>query len=93
MSVFGFEDSFHITEPLLEETPLTAWVGISLLGRKNPFSVKIGIYHSYNSFISCHIPQYYGELGKTKLFSSKFSSMTDNELIPFIFFLASNQRC
>ena len=26
MSVFGFEDSFHITEPLLEGTPLTAWV-------------------------------------------------------------------
>ena len=26
MSVFGFEDSFHIAEPLLEGTPLTAWV-------------------------------------------------------------------
>ena len=26
MSVFGFEGSFHITEPLLEGTPLTAWV-------------------------------------------------------------------
>ena len=26
MSVFGSEDSFHITEPLLEGTPLTAWV-------------------------------------------------------------------
>ena len=26
MSVFGFENSFHITEPLLEGTPLTAWV-------------------------------------------------------------------
>ena len=26
MSVFGFEDSFHITEPMLEGTPLTAWV-------------------------------------------------------------------
>lgn len=26
MSVFGFEDSFHITKPLLEGTPLTAWV-------------------------------------------------------------------
>ena len=26
MAVFGFEDSFHIAEPLLEGTPLTAWV-------------------------------------------------------------------
>ena len=26
MSVFGFEDSFHITEPILSGTPLTAWV-------------------------------------------------------------------
>lgn len=26
MSVFGFEDSFHIAEPILDGTPLTAWV-------------------------------------------------------------------
>ena len=26
MSVFGLEESFNITEPLLEGTPLTAWV-------------------------------------------------------------------
>ena len=26
MSVFGFEDSFHIVEPILSGTPLTAWV-------------------------------------------------------------------
>ena len=26
MSVFGFSDSFHIVEPMLSETPLTAWV-------------------------------------------------------------------
>lgn len=26
MSVFGFEDSFHIAEPILPGTPLTAWV-------------------------------------------------------------------
>ena len=26
MSVFGFPDSFHIVEPILSETPLTAWV-------------------------------------------------------------------
>jgi len=26
MSVFGFSDSFHIVEPMLEGTPLTAWV-------------------------------------------------------------------
>ena len=30
MSIFGFEDSFHITEPLLEGTPLTAWVTASM---------------------------------------------------------------
>ena len=41
MSVFGFSDAFHIAEPILEGTPLTAWVmaplymvgyGIVLLG-------------------------------------------------------------
>jgi len=26
MAVFGFSDSFHIAEPMLEGTPLTAWV-------------------------------------------------------------------
>lgn len=26
MSVFGFSDSFHIVEPMLDGTPLTAWV-------------------------------------------------------------------
>ena len=26
MSVFGFRDSFHIVEPMLDGTPLTAWV-------------------------------------------------------------------
>ena len=26
MSVFGFQDSFHIVEPMLDGTPLTAWV-------------------------------------------------------------------
>lgn len=26
MAVFGFSDSFHIVEPMLEGTPLTAWV-------------------------------------------------------------------
>ena len=26
MSVFGFADAFHIVEPMLEGTPLTAWV-------------------------------------------------------------------
>ncbi|MBQ4108857.1 MAG: hypothetical protein IJC80_05610 [Clostridia bacterium] len=26
MSVFGFSDSFHIAEPILSGTPLTAWV-------------------------------------------------------------------
>ena len=26
MSVFGFSDSFHIVEPILSDTPLTAWV-------------------------------------------------------------------
>ena len=26
MSVFGFSDSFHIAEPILSDTPLTAWV-------------------------------------------------------------------
>lgn len=26
MAVFGFSDSFHIVEPMLDETPLTAWV-------------------------------------------------------------------
>lgn len=26
MSVFGFNDSFHIVEPMLSNTPLTAWV-------------------------------------------------------------------
>ena len=26
MSVFGFTDSFHIAEPILSDTPLTAWV-------------------------------------------------------------------
>ena len=26
MSVFGFSDSFHIVEPMLSGTPLTAWV-------------------------------------------------------------------
>ena len=26
MSVFGFQDSFHIVEPILSGTPLTAWV-------------------------------------------------------------------
>ena len=26
MSVFGFKDSFHIAEPILDGTPLTAWV-------------------------------------------------------------------
>ena len=26
MAVFGFEDAFHIAKPLLEGTPLTAWV-------------------------------------------------------------------
>ena len=26
MSVFGFEDAFHIVEPMLTDTPLTAWV-------------------------------------------------------------------
>ena len=26
MAVFGFEDSFHIAEPMLDGTPLTAWV-------------------------------------------------------------------
>ena len=26
MSVFGFSDSFHIAEPILPGTPLTAWV-------------------------------------------------------------------
>lgn len=26
MSVFGFSDSFHIAEPMLDGTPLTAWV-------------------------------------------------------------------
>ena len=26
MSVFGFSDAFHIAEPILSDTPLTAWV-------------------------------------------------------------------
>lgn len=26
MAVFGFSDSFHIAEPILSGTPLTAWV-------------------------------------------------------------------
>ena len=26
MSVFGFSDAFHIVEPILSDTPLTAWV-------------------------------------------------------------------
>ena len=26
MSVFGFSDSYHIVEPILPNTPLTAWV-------------------------------------------------------------------
>jgi hypothetical protein len=26
MSVLGFEDAFHIAEPILSDTPLTAWV-------------------------------------------------------------------
>jgi hypothetical protein len=26
MAVFGFGDSFHIVEPMLDGTPLTAWV-------------------------------------------------------------------
>lgn len=26
MAVFGFSDSFHIAEPILSDTPLTAWV-------------------------------------------------------------------
>ena len=26
MSVFGFSDSFHIIEPMISGTPLTAWV-------------------------------------------------------------------
>ncbi|MBE6663546.1 MAG: hypothetical protein E7602_03465 [Ruminococcaceae bacterium] len=26
MSVFGFFDSYHIAEPILPNTPLTAWV-------------------------------------------------------------------
>ena len=26
MAVFGFNDAFHIVEPILSETPLTAWV-------------------------------------------------------------------
>ena len=26
MSVFGFSDAFHIAEPIIEGTPLTAWV-------------------------------------------------------------------
>lgn len=26
MSVFGFNDSFHIVEPMISDTPLTAWV-------------------------------------------------------------------
>ena len=26
MSVFGFPDAFHIAEPILSDTPLTAWV-------------------------------------------------------------------
>jgi hypothetical protein len=25
MAVFGFSDAFHIAEPMLEGTPLTAW--------------------------------------------------------------------
>lgn len=26
MSVFGLSDAFHIAEPILSDTPLTAWV-------------------------------------------------------------------
>ena len=32
MSVLGFEDSFHIVEPILSGTPLTAWVMAPLYG-------------------------------------------------------------
>ena len=32
MSVFGFADSFHIVEPILSGTPLTAWVMAPIYG-------------------------------------------------------------
>lgn len=48
MSVFGFTDSFHIVEPILSGTPLTAWVMAPL------YAVGYGIVLMFTELIRKH---------------------------------------